>query len=44
VGGLPPKGESDTIPGSLSVTHPALGNPPFSVVFVIDLFIPELTG
>ena len=25
------------------MTHPALGNPPFSVFFVIELFVPELT-
>jgi hypothetical protein len=43
VGGLPPNGGSGSTPGSLTVTHPALGNPPFSVFFVIDVFVPELT-
>ena len=43
VGGLPPNGGSGSTPGSLTVTHPALGNPPFSVFFVVELFVPELT-
>ena len=43
VGGLPPGGGSGSTPGSLTVTHPALGAPPFSVFFVVDLFVPQLT-
>ena len=43
LGGLPPNRGSGSKPSSLTVTHPALGNPPFSDFFVMDLFVPEFT-